>query len=96
MKKFTQEIETFIREYAGSIKTGDAAVFIGAGLSRDAGYLGWTDLLKDKACEIGLDIEKEKNDLISLAQYYINKKQRTQINNAIRNFFCFKTGDKTY
>lgn len=90
MKKFTQEIETFIREYAGSIKTGDAAVFIGAGLSRDAGYLGWTDLLKDKACEIGLDIEKEKNDLISLAQYYINKKQRTQINNAIRNFFALR------
>ena len=90
MKKFTQEIETFIREYAGSIKTGDAAVFIGAGLSRDAGYLGWTDLLKDKACEIGLDIEKEKNDLMSLAQYYINKKQRTQINNAIRNFFALR------
>lgn len=78
-----------MREYAQSIITGDAAVFIGAGLSHEAGYLGWADLLKDKAVEIGLDVEKEKDDLISLAQYYLNnKRQRTQINDAIRNFFA--------
>lgn len=89
MKKFPADKEQFIREYALSIISGDAAVFIGAGLSRDAGYLGWTDLLKDKAEEIGLDVEKEKDDLISLAQYYLNnKKQRTQISDAIRNFFA--------
>lgn len=91
MKKFTLEIEQFIREYTKSIISGDAAVFIGSGLSRDAGYLGWADLLKDKASEIGLDVEKEKDDLISLAQYYINnKKQRTQIEDAIRSFFASK------
>lgn len=88
MKNFDRETEIFIREYAQATLSGDASVFIGAGLSQDAGYKGWAELLKDKASDIGLDVEKERNDLISLAQYYINKKQRTQINNAIRSFFA--------
>lgn len=89
MKKFAMETENFIRNYTQSVLSGDAAVFIGAGLSREAGYLGWTDLLRDKAVEIGLDVDKENSDLISLAQYYLNnKRQRTQINESIRNFFA--------
>lgn len=91
MKTFDKDTDIFIRDYAQAILSGDASVFIGAGLSRDAGYLGWAELLKDKASDIGLDVEKEKYDLISLAQYYINKKQRTQINDAIRNFFALKS-----
>lgn len=90
MKKFNKEIDLFIKSYADSIKSGNASLFIGAGLSREAGYLGWTDLLHDKAIEIGLDVEKEKNDLISLAQYYINQKQRFHIDDTIRNFFASK------
>lgn len=92
MKKFKREIDLFIKDYAKSIIAGNASMFIGAGLSRAAGYLGWTDLLRDKAIEIGLDVEKEKNDLISLAQYYINQKQRFHIDDTIRNFFASKPG----
>lgn len=89
MTKFSRDTENFISEYAKAIINGNASVFVGAGLSRDAGYLGWADFLTNMAAEIGLDVKKE-SDLISLAQYYINKRQRTKINNSIKNFFALK------
>ena len=82
-----QEIDLFVKDYARRVSNGDAAVFIGAGLSRTSGYVGWSELLEETAAEINLDVNKEKSDLISLAQYYINRKQRNKINEQIKNFF---------
>jgi hypothetical protein len=85
----SQEGRKLIRDFSEAIKNDNAAIFIGAGLSREAGYLGWSEFLKTKATDIGLDVEKEKNDLISLAQYYINKETggRNSINSAIQSCF---------
>ena len=77
----------FIREYVNAIKTSRASVFIGSGLSRQAGYKGWQDILEDVAQVIGLNVKKE-SDLISLAEYYVNaKKNRSKIDEAISEFF---------
>lgn len=61
----------FVRKYTEAIIRDEAAVFAGAGYSREAGFCDWKGLLKNVARDIELDIEKE-NDYISLAQYYEN------------------------
>ena len=83
--------EVLINEYAKNLKNGSASLFIGSGLSRQANYSGWKDILRNCANEIGLDVEKEK-DLITLAQYYIRVKQRTQITETIKEFFSDNNG----
>lgn len=80
--------EEFIRDYSDAIKNASAALFIGSGLSRDANAYDWKNLLKEAASDINLDVDKEEYDLIALAQYYVNGKKRTKINEAISK--CFK------
>lgn len=69
---FTRETEQFIKEFLKEIEENNAAVFAGAGLSAASGHVDWKALLKDFAEELNLDITKE-HDLISLAQYHLNK-----------------------
>ena len=84
--------EILINEYAKNLKCGSASLFIGSGLSRKANYSGWKDILRNCAREIGLDVEKEERNLITLAQYYIRVKQRTQITETIKEFFSDGNG----
>ena len=67
------EIKRFAKKYAREILEDNAAIFAGAGLSIDSGYVNWRELLRTMAEEIDLDVDKE-HDLISLTQYYINHK----------------------
>jgi len=77
------EINAFIERYVKEIRDSSVAVFIGAGFSKNSGYVDWKHLLEGVAKELNLDIEKE-NDLVSLAQYYCNQNQnRSVINNII-------------
>ncbi len=75
-----------ITEYSKAIKDKTAAVFIGAGFSVPSGFVNWTQLLNNVATELGLDIEEEKHDLISLIQYYMNnKRNRGAINQLLED-----------
>lgn len=77
------KISTFIDRYVKEIKDNNAAIFVGAGFSKNAGYVDWKSLLKDIADELELDVNKEY-DLVSLAQYYYNKNgNRSIINDVI-------------
>lgn len=76
-----------IKDFSKSIIEGNAAVFLGAGLSVGAKYKDWKNLLREPASEIGLDIEKEQYDLISLAELIKNEKNRTYINQLIEDEF---------
>lgn len=66
-------LEHFIDNYSKAIKEDNAAIFAGAGLSSNAGFVNWKQLLSSAADELGLNVEKEQHDLIGLAQYYCNK-----------------------
>ena len=66
--------DIFIRKYLQSIRSGNAAIFAGAGLSKSAGFVDWATLLKDVAEELGLDSKREVGNLPELAQFYFNKK----------------------
>nr|VFJ93960.1 MAG: SIR2-like domain-containing protein [Candidatus Kentron sp. LFY] len=82
--KPTREQSQFIKRYAEALVSGDAALFAGAGLSRDAGYVDWRDLLREIAVDLELDIDRE-SDLVALAQYHSNEKRGTRwrLNQAI-------------
>ena len=71
--KFTKEIELFISDFVDEMEANNAAIFAGAGLSFKSGCVDWKGLLAEFAEKLDLDINKE-SDLISLAQYYLNKK----------------------
>jgi len=60
-----------VREYVSAIHDGEAALFVGAGLSRASGFVDWKGLLRGCAEEVGLDLEREQ-DLVAVAQYYLN------------------------
>jgi hypothetical protein len=80
--------EEFIRDYSTAILESRAALFIGSGLSRDACAYDWKSLLRESAEDIGLNVDKEESNLISLAEYYVNSKGRSKIDEAISK--CFK------
>lgn len=67
-----QHLKTFINNFTKSIQNNNAAIFAGAGLSVQAGYVNWKWLLKGIATDLQLDIDQE-TDLISLAQYHYNE-----------------------
>lgn len=83
---YTKQQQAFIKAFVTEIKSGDAAIFAGAGFSASSGFVNWKNLLKDLAEEIHLDIDKEY-DLVSVAQYHFNKYKRGKINNKITNEF---------
>lgn len=69
LKRFTRELQS-----------GDAALFVGAGLSVASGFVDWKGLLRDVAAELKLDVDRE-HDLVALAQYHVNDRRgRAHIN----------------
>jgi len=69
--KPSKEQRRFIRSFGDKVLNQEAALFIGAGASRAAGFVDWKGLLADAAEELDLDIGKE-HDLLALAQYHVN------------------------
>lgn len=64
--------EDFVNKYATAIMDGNAAVFAGAGLSMEQGFVDWKTLLMPFAKQIRIDLSRE-TDLVSIAQYYVNE-----------------------
>ena len=89
-----ENVKRFIDDFSNKLISNKASFFIGSGISRSAGYVGWSEMLDDKAREIGLDINNEY-DLISLAQYYVNANKRAKINHCISSFFDDNNGNPT-
>ncbi|CAM3215739.1 SIR2 family protein [Streptobacillus ratti] len=69
-----------------ALNSGELSVFVGAGISKGAGYFDWKELLKEEAKNIKLDVEKER-DLTEVAQYICNAKNRGTIDNLINKAF---------
>lgn len=63
---------TFIREYTRELHNKNAAVFAGAGLSMDSGFVDWKGLLREVIEDLELDPEAE-TDLVTVAQFHCNQ-----------------------
>lgn len=78
---------TFLKEYTRALREGDAALFVGAGISRSAGYVDWKQFLKEIAEELDLDIDRE-SDLVALAQFHVNRRKgRDRLNQLLIDEF---------
>lgn len=84
-----REVELFLDDFEKNIRRGTAALFIGSGLSVEAGYPSWEELLNPFIEELGLDIKKvHHTDLPTLAQYYVNKcGSRTKLVERIKSLY---------
>jgi hypothetical protein len=91
-----QHLNRFVDTYTKAIKENNAAVFAGAGLSIQAGFVNWKNLLRDIAAELNLDVDKE-NDLIAIAQYHYNEKgnSRHKLNQLLIDEFTLGTSVTT-
>lgn len=68
-----QNLKPFIDDFSKALRENNAAIFAGAGLSSGAGFVNWTELLRNVAEELRLEVEREQHDLVSLAQFYCNE-----------------------
>lgn len=77
-----------LKNYVAAMHEGDAALFIGAGMSRPAGFVDWRGLLRNCAKELDLDIDRE-HDLVAVAQYYLNRRSsdRSRLNQILKDEF---------
>jgi hypothetical protein len=74
------DIKTLLSNFQREMDSDTVAFFLGAGMSRPAGYVNWKELMREIAEELKLDINRE-TDLIALAQYHRNsRKGRHRIN----------------
>src|SRR4051794_1232730 len=62
----------FMSRFIPAMQSDSAALFIGAGMSRPAGFVDWKHLMRQCAEAIGLDVRRE-HDLVAVAQYYLNQ-----------------------
>ena len=86
MSKDTAQ-KNLLRTYSAALSDGNAAMFVGAGLSRPSGYVDWKSLLRDTAEDLDLDVDRE-TDLVALAQYHINQHgSRSKLNQLLINEF---------
>ena len=72
MRNPSTDLDAFLTDYLKELREDNAAVFIGAGMSRGAGYVDWVGLLSPIAKELGLDASKEA-DLVGVAQFHVNQ-----------------------
>jgi NAD-dependent SIR2 family protein deacetylase len=83
-----RDTEDFVDKYLKELRENNAAVFVGAGMSRAAGYVDWQGLMSPIASGLGLDAAKEA-DLVALAQYHLNANatNRHQLNQLLIDEF---------
>jgi hypothetical protein len=83
------EVISFCRKFARDMAEGTVAIFAGAGMSADAGFVDWKTLLAPFAQELGLSIDRESDNLVRFAQFSLNHKlgNRAHLNEALITAF---------
>ncbi len=84
----TTIIKECIKVFVHALQEKNAAVFLGAGFSKESGFVDWKELMRNIAENLGLDVDIE-TDLIAIAQYHVNERlgHRNIINQSIIDHF---------
>lgn len=85
----SNEIVAFAKKFSRQLSDENVAIFAGAGLSASVGFADWGKLLEPFASEINLEVNREKDHLVRLAQYSLNHKHgnRHHLNEALITAF---------
>ena len=73
----------FVKEIAGKFQNNEAALFLGAGMSNNAGLPSWKKLFEPLAKELGIDLAATNYQLYDIAQFYANEKGVSQLHKKI-------------
>ena len=65
--------EEFVKKFAEKCKNNSAAIFLGAGMSVDAGLPSWKNHFLPLAEEMDINIENTKYQIYDIAQFYANR-----------------------
>lgn len=81
--------DTFIAEWGDALAKDQASLFVGSGVSREAGYGSWSDLLELCERELGIRLHRY-DDLAMVAQHYLNQggNRGSELRQAVRNSFA--------
>lgn len=89
LEQSKKDIEHFLNVYSERVISGETALFLGSGVSRDSGFPSWNALLAPCAEELGIEIG-DNTDLYAIAQYYANRHSdaelRRRFNKAVNRF----------
>lgn len=82
-------LQSFTKTFAQKIADEHVAIFAGAGLSAGVGFIDWATLLAPFALELDLEISRESEHLVRLAQFSKNEKggNRHHLNQALISAF---------
>lgn len=69
-----------VQEFSKAVDAGNAAVFVGAGISKGADYPDWKGLIQEIASKLELPIGE---DLISVVQFAVNQSRNRAVVNQV-------------
>lgn len=73
----------FVLEIASRCQNNEAALFLGAGMSSEAGLPSWKKLFEPLARELGIDLDTTNYQLYDIAQFYANDKGISQLHKRV-------------
>lgn len=83
MRKNMISKKEFVREFASKCQNNEAAVFLGAGMSSEAGLPSWKQLFEPLARELNIDLDNTNYQLYDIAQFYANDKGISQLHKRV-------------
>lgn len=73
----------FTKEISKKCQNNEAALFLGAGMSSNAGLPSWQKLFEPLAREIGIDLNTTNYHFYDIAQFYANNKGISQLHKKV-------------
>jgi hypothetical protein len=73
----------FVREIASKCQNNETALFLGAGMSSEAGLPSWKKLFEPLARELSIDLDTTNYQLYDIAQFYANDKGISQLHKKV-------------
>ena len=77
------ERQDFVLEIANKCKDNEAALFLGAGMSSNAGLPSWKKLFEPLAKELNIELDNTDYQLYDIAQFYANIKSVGELHKKI-------------